>query len=245
MTRRFDLCSIVVSAIALTPTALAQPEPDEGDLWPAVSAAGQLKLSPVGLDPADPLQNIVVLPSTAGLLQGWSSNEPGFDDVEADDLTNDAFTFAPGGFIRVEVLSLDPALLVWTPGLQLVPAGGSAALGSTDSDVHTHLIWHIRSNTPEFDADRTFWRGTFRLIDTGNTAYAPSLPFTLYFSRVDCRSGDVSGDGEISFFDIDPFLLALFDTPNATDVQKCAADVNRDGGVDFFDIDPFLAVLFQ
>jgi hypothetical protein len=48
----------------------------------------------------------------------------------------------------------------------------------------------------------------------------------------------------VDFFDIDPFLLALFDPLGASAVQRCAADVNRDGAVDFFDIDPFLAALF-
>ena len=139
---------------------------------------------------------------------------------------------------------LDPALLVWSTGLQQFPPGTSAPLGATDGDVHTHLIWHIHALSAAFDPQRTFWRGTFRLIDTGSTGYAPSNPFTLYYSRTDCRSGDVNDDGAVDFFDIDPFVLVLFDPAGATAVQKCAADANRDGGVDFFDIDSFLTLLF-
>jgi hypothetical protein len=60
---------------------------------------------------------------------------------------------------------------------------------------------------------------------------------------------DTNCDGHIDFFDIDPFLLALFDE-NAyaaayPDCWAIAADANRSGSVDFFDIDPFLACLFD
>ncbi len=60
--------------------------------------------------------------------------------------------------------------------------------------------------------------------------------------------GDVNCDGSVDFFDIDPFLLALFDAPGyelqypSCDIGQ--ADVNLDGSVDFFDIDAFLAALF-
>ncbi len=60
--------------------------------------------------------------------------------------------------------------------------------------------------------------------------------------------GDTNCDGAIDFFDIDPFLLALFNP--ATYVQAyptCdlrSADLSGDDEVDFFDIDPFLACLF-
>jgi hypothetical protein len=233
------------ACLALVAAAGAFAQPHQGDVWLCVSAAGQLKYNPLGFNPDDPLTNIIVLPTATGLLHGWSSNSPGFDDVEQDDPAHDAYTFANGGFIRLDVLALDPALLVWNTGFQMFPPGTSAALGSTDGDVHTHLIWHIRSDTAAFDPNRTFWRGTFRLIDTGSTAYTPSAPFTLYFSRVFCGSADVNNDGSVDFFDIDPFLLVLFSPVSATDVQRCAADVNRDGAVDFFDIDPFLNVLFE
>ncbi len=61
--------------------------------------------------------------------------------------------------------------------------------------------------------------------------------------------GDMNCDGMVDFFDIDPFLLALFD-PAAYVVAYPACDplngdLNNDGGVDFFDIDPFLNCLFN
>ena len=58
--------------------------------------------------------------------------------------------------------------------------------------------------------------------------------------------GDMNCDGAVNFFDIDPFLLALFDRP--TDAfcngDICAVDIDCSGAVDFFDIDPFVGCLF-
>ncbi len=60
--------------------------------------------------------------------------------------------------------------------------------------------------------------------------------------------GDANCDGAVDFFDIDPFLLALFDAPayRAAHCGGTLETVNVDcaGGVDFFDIDPFLDCLF-
>jgi hypothetical protein len=63
-----------------------------------------------------------------------------------------------------------------------------------------------------------------------------------------CPRGDANCDGVIDFFDIDPFLLALFDAAGyAAAYPNCnrgTADINGDATVDFFDIDSFLACLF-
>lgn len=61
--------------------------------------------------------------------------------------------------------------------------------------------------------------------------------------------GDANCDGTVDFFDIDAFLMALFD-PGAYVVFFCGGDVcspdaNCDGSVDFFDIDPFIDCLFN
>lgn len=58
------------------------------------------------------------------------------------------------------------------------------------------------------------------------------------------RRGDTNCDGHIDFFDIDPFLLGLFDpqgyVASFPDCSLMHVDVNGDGFVDFFDIDAFL-----
>jgi hypothetical protein len=83
--------------------------------------------------------------------------------------------------------------------------------------------------------------GDFELVGGFWAAATPPLP---------CPGarGDANCDGTVDFFDIDPFLIALFNLPayQATYCSGdfCAVDVNEDGTVDFFDIDPFLACLF-
>jgi hypothetical protein len=60
--------------------------------------------------------------------------------------------------------------------------------------------------------------------------------------------GDANCDGLVDFFDIDPFLMSLFDTPTYQATfcggSLCAVDTNCDAILNFFDIDPFLACLF-
>ncbi len=59
---------------------------------------------------------------------------------------------------------------------------------------------------------------------------------------------DLNCDGSIDFFDIDPFLLALFDPAGyAAAFPACdilTGDIDGDGMVNFFDIDGFLSCLF-
>ena len=63
------------------------------------------------------------------------------------------------------------------------------------------------------------------------------------------RLADMNCDGSVDFFDIDPFLLALFDPAGyAAAYPSCNinnGDINEDTNVDFFDIDPFLECLFD
>ncbi len=60
--------------------------------------------------------------------------------------------------------------------------------------------------------------------------------------------GDLNCDGQIDAFDIEPFLLALFEPGNyAIEYPDCdinLADINGDGSIDAFDIEPFLGILF-
>ncbi len=66
---------------------------------------------------------------------------------------------------------------------------------------------------------------------------------------VSVRRADVNCDGAIDFFDIDPFILALFDPAGYAaahpDCLLTAADVDGSATVDFFDIDPFVDCLFN
>jgi hypothetical protein len=77
---------------------------------------------------------------------------------------------------------------------------------------------------------------------------AKAAALQVVFSPVH-DAGDTNCDGSINFFDIDPFILALFDPAAyaavypACDIET--ADTNNDGAVNFFDIDPFVALLFE
>ncbi len=60
--------------------------------------------------------------------------------------------------------------------------------------------------------------------------------------------GDANCDGIVDFFDIDPFLTALFAPSDYVDLHCnglfCSVDTDCNGAVDFFDIDAFLSCLF-
>ncbi len=59
--------------------------------------------------------------------------------------------------------------------------------------------------------------------------------------------GDTDCDGDVDFFDIDPFVAALGGEQaylaNYPDCEWLSADADCDGDVDFFDIDPFVGCL--
>lgn len=63
-------------------------------------------------------------------------------------------------------------------------------------------------------------------------------------ARWGCLRGDVNCDARVDFFDVDPFLVALFapgDHPTLyPDCAVIHADANGDGAVDLFDVDPFI-----
>lgn len=231
----FSFCLI---AAAAANRSLAQ---HADDFWPAASAAGQLKLSPLGFHAAD---DFVDLSPAEPPFSGWSSDEPGFDDIDVDDPGTDSFALQPGSVLRLSVVALQPGLQVWTPALQNVPVAGSALLGSTSGEVHTHVFWNIRDDLPEFNPLQTLWRGTFQLIDS-NGQYSPSEMFTVRFRNVTCVPGDVDGDQLVNNFDIDPFVAVLLNPAAASAEARCAADIDADGFVTNFDIDPFVELLLN
>ena len=92
---------------------------------------------------------------------------------------------------------------------------------------------------------------------TINDSYYDQAPYTngasdhkpLYAEvTLSSRPGDLNCDGQINAFDIEPFLLALFDADEYAirfpDCDINLADLNGDGAIDAFDIEPFLDLLF-
>ena len=69
----------------------------------------------------------------------------------------------------------------------------------------------------------------------------------VYMRRLD--HGDLNCDGIVDAFDIEGFLLAIFDPgrfdqSDPPDCDLTLADINHDGAVNAFDIEPFIELLF-
>ena len=131
-----------------------------------------------------------------------------------------------------------------------------------DPRVVTPGSWDL-NGTPE-SADDLYTPGDYRLrpdsplINAGPTDLVYGPDARDFFGRVRVaggrvdigyheypEAGDLDGDGNLTWFDVDQFVLALLD-PAAHAVQfpladrEAAGDVNRDGRVDLFDIPAFV-----
>jgi hypothetical protein len=83
---------------------------------------------------------------------------------------------------------------------------------------------------------------------TGGVSFLSGQPAWLVGEPCTCTKGDANCDDEVNFFDIDPFVMALFDR-SAYDTlfcggDHCSIDMDCSGTINFFDIDPFVATLF-
>jgi hypothetical protein len=84
----------------------------------------------------------------------------------------------------------------------------------------------------------------------GDTVYVSTISTGLVAVRLAGVPfpGDLNCDGQINAFDIEPFLVALFDPENYgiryPDCDMNNADINGDGSINAFDIEPFLRLLF-
>ncbi len=136
--------------------------------------------------------------------------------------------------IGIAVLACVPATSAYDLELSwfTIDGGGGASSGGT---------LQLTGTIAQPDADVPLTGGTFELVG-GFWPGAASEP------ACDGQRGDANCDGAIDFFDIDAFLLALFDPPtygaSYCSGSTCAADVDCSSAVDFFDIDPFLTCLF-
>ncbi len=97
--------------------------------------------------------------------------------------------------------------------------------------------------------------GVFRVTDNGGGGWnfesmlaGVSAQYVTALPSAAGVAADMNCDGNVDFFDIDPFILALFDpVAYAAAFPNCNianADVNGDGDVNFFDIDGFVACIF-
>lgn len=136
------------------------------------------------------------------------------------------------------------------PGDQVVwnfvgifPHSVTADNGSFDSGVRFPPDSYERT----FDAPGVF--AYHCILHGGHHGVGMSGTVTVADAPPPCpgQRGDANCDGTISFFDIDPFLFALFDPAAYAEFcngRICAVDVDCSGDVNFFDIDPFVQCLF-
>lgn len=214
-------------------------QPHAGDVIVGRSGTNVLRIDPGGFVPDD---EIVLLPPSSGLFNGWADNNPGFDHLVVDEPENDLFTLASGCQIRLELVAADPAFRAITNTFAIIDDPGERALLG-GAALHAHLTWHVNSDHASFDPLKVLWRATFKLVDTGTTGYATSSEFTFHFATVDCTRGDCNGDTAIDGRDIADFVATVLDPAGHTDEDRCRADTNRDGYASVEDIGSFVGML--
>lgn len=234
----------------------------------ALAAAAPLAAQTTRIEPDDYAEG-TVLESISPAVTLWttlSDNVPiGIFDVSA---TTDGFGYAPTG---VRVFSHGSVTHWWdqrrlrmdftspVQSLQIAFAGGNffedevgrlRAYDAANNLVAEYITAPRAEGSAEVmsisrPAADIAWASAFCLPDEGDFGRLDDLRFTLASAP---QPGDADCSGAINFFDIDPFVLALF-TPEAYPLSypNCdirTADVNGDTLVNFFDIDPFLLLLF-
>jgi len=124
------------------------------------------------------------LPPVDVFLPGWAAADPGLLNLAIDEPIEDFFVLGPGAIVNLELVSIDPALKVWSEGFGSVLTSPGQSFIVDGSEFDYHPTFHIDSDDPAFDPATQVYSATFRLFDTGTTGYAPSEPFTLSFTPV-------------------------------------------------------------
>jgi hypothetical protein len=172
------IAGIVVLSLSV-PAAHAQHE-HEGDIVVGRSTAGQLKFE-APIEPGHTHVHVLLEPVSSGsLYTGFTADYPGFDHLHINEPAEDFYSLASGASIWLEVLTLDPGLVIRraSDGLLLADSvGDTAYIGN--NELHTHFVFHAASANEGdlFDLE-------FKLIDDGSTAYTDSGPIELHVEAV-------------------------------------------------------------
>ncbi|QOJ13138.1 MAG: hypothetical protein HRU75_00165 [Planctomycetia bacterium] len=263
--------NIDARGLALAPT---------GELWIAAGRGGVARFDPRSgtlstVVPANPRQGpnqaVGILHRPPGVVPENLNDDPEDDLPEGDilvtDVTLDAiWRFSPAG-ARIGAFSRDSSLVY--PQQLALRDDGRIVVCDTFAD-------KVREFTPTGDILASYAilrpRGVIeradgalivsaepgilalrpdgaieRILTPGYPAGAPR-----FLSNAGCTAlvGDLDGDGRVTNFDVDAFVLALVDAAEFAltypDVDRlCAGDINRDGRFDLFDIDPFVSCLVE
>lgn len=172
-------CGLVVAS-----PALASDDHDHSDILIGLDTSGDLTL----LDVPDHVELDV---SGAPGFNGWSGDDPGFFEIEADGLY-DGIDLTQLGVantnIQLHLISADPGFLMTDLGLNAVSPGGFTVLGVEDEGgqilVHQHVIFYIDADNPAIGPDFDgHVEATFQLVD-GNGTFGSSSQFTIEFEPV-------------------------------------------------------------
>ncbi len=152
-----------------------------------------------------------------------------------------------------------PPQITLQPESQRVPQGLFVQLTTDAAHSGARLFRWTKDGVPLADAPSRFGAATATLLifaateaDEGDyrcvVSDACGQTCTVAAQLDVYLGGDMNCDGVVDFFDIDPFLLALFDPAGyQAALPHCDlryADLDGNESVDFFDINPFLDALF-
>jgi hypothetical protein len=167
----------------------------------------------------------------------WA-NEPDQLDLEN---TTVAFSAIQGGWPGTGNIDQYPSFIDpknadyrLSSGSPCIDAGDNTAVpeGAT-TDLDGNRRFFDDPNTPDTGI------GPPPIVDMGPYEFG-SVPYPVV--------GDMNCDGEVNAFDIEPFIVALFDPGEYAirwpDCDINLGDINGDGSVNAFDIEPFLELLF-
>lgn len=145
----------------------------EGMMHIGRTSAGLLMITDFDFD------DLYTLGPAVAPLAGWFGEEPVFKGVEADDPGADIYAISAAAKISVEVVAFSPGLKLWNHDLSglISQPGETLSLGPAPFEDHT--FWHLDSADPAFNPSAGEWTATFRIIDSGSSAYTPSANYTL------------------------------------------------------------------
>lgn len=150
----------------------------EGDFVVSRTAGNQVALE-------GPFDEVIHAEVSEGPLSGWVASDPGFAAIGADEPDEGFFMLDTDASIWLEVVSLDAGLKVWQSDAGAVAAAPGQRILLGGQALHSHVFWHIDSSAAGIGPDWTgTLGGTFRLVDTGETAYAASEPFHAQVTNV-------------------------------------------------------------
>lgn len=147
---------------------------------------------------------VVLAPDVSqGGLARFSGIDPFFQIREADDPSQSLYRIDDGVEVAVELVTIDPAIVVRLKGVNLLEAGDTVAIGAMP-DLHADPEWQLTLPVGDVGCRQV----TFRLVTT-SAPYESSAPYTITLTNDAERAcgastpmcGDADGNGVYSVTD--------------------------------------------